>query len=291
MDKIDWRLLRELYREKSISKASEKLFLSQPAVSYRMSHMEREFGETLFLRSNKGVAFTSAGLRLHSFAGRMLRFDEEVHAYVRQANAGLSGTITVGSTATFTDYYLAPQLRAFCELHPGIDVVLRTASSFDQLRMLESGELRVGVIRGLPWNGPSFDLFDETLIAVSNEPITEKSLRTKPLIRSDGQTATTPLIDEWMAEHFDRPPRPAPVLLKGGGSRNLVHLVKSGIGWAVISRSRLFESDGLYECPICRADGSLFAYRTRLCFTEESGHFDPYRAYIDHFERFFRDDR
>lgn len=61
MDTRDWELLLALEEEKSMTKAGERLFLSQPAVVYRLNRMEAEFGTTLFLRSNKGVQFTPAG--------------------------------------------------------------------------------------------------------------------------------------------------------------------------------------------------------------------------------------
>ena len=63
MDTRDWELLLALEEEKSMTKAGERLFLSQPAVVYRLNRMEAEFGTTLFLRTNTGVNCTPLLLR------------------------------------------------------------------------------------------------------------------------------------------------------------------------------------------------------------------------------------
>ncbi len=59
MDQTDWKLLKILQQEKSMVKAAERLFISQPAISYRLTRMENEFGQSLFVRSNRGVEMTS----------------------------------------------------------------------------------------------------------------------------------------------------------------------------------------------------------------------------------------
>ena len=73
MDQTDWKLLKILQQEKSMVKAAERLFISQPAISYRLTRMENEFGQSLFVRSNRGVEMTSAGQRLYSFANLMIQ--------------------------------------------------------------------------------------------------------------------------------------------------------------------------------------------------------------------------
>lgn len=52
--------------EKNISKASEKLFVSQPAVSFSIRELEKELNQQLFVRKSKGVELTAFGKILYS---------------------------------------------------------------------------------------------------------------------------------------------------------------------------------------------------------------------------------
>ena len=44
MDEKDWNAIRVLYEEKNISRAAERLYISQPALTYRLKNLEKEFG-------------------------------------------------------------------------------------------------------------------------------------------------------------------------------------------------------------------------------------------------------
>lgn len=61
MDEKDWNAIRILYEEKNISRASERLYISQPALTYRLKNLEKEFGtrypfSRLLRRNDKKVA-------------------------------------------------------------------------------------------------------------------------------------------------------------------------------------------------------------------------------------------
>ncbi len=101
MDGKDWRMLKVLYAEKSISKAASALYLSHPALTYRLEQLEKEFNVALFIRSSKGIRFTSAGERLLSFADKLLRQYEDIKKYVTAYEGDISGILRLGSSAVF----------------------------------------------------------------------------------------------------------------------------------------------------------------------------------------------
>lgn len=288
MDQIDWQLLKILHQEKSMVKAAEQLFISQPAISYRLTRMENEFGQNLFIRSNRGVEMTSAGLRLYSFANVMIQYDDDIHHAVSHSGSALSGAIRLGTTETMFSYFLSAQLKDFNDKYPNIKVFIRIASTPELFKLLESGELMMCTIRGRrPEEGNAIQIFNEPLLIISSEPITEEMLRTKPLLRNLPGTTAVQLIDEWLNSHFESPPPLSPITV-AGTSRCIVSLVKAGLGWGVISASRYHEtSDRLYWKPIYRKDGTPYRYQTYLYYTDEASHFDTYMAYITHVQQYF----
>ncbi|MEH7077428.1 LysR family transcriptional regulator, partial [Bacillus velezensis] len=59
MDEKDWIVLITLFEEKNMTKAAERLYMTQPALSYRLKNLEAQFGVRLFYKRKKGMEFTS----------------------------------------------------------------------------------------------------------------------------------------------------------------------------------------------------------------------------------------
>ncbi len=288
MDQTDWKLLKILQQEKSMVKAAERLFISQPAISYRLTRMENEFGQSLFVRSNRGVEMTSAGQRLYSFANLMIQYDDEIHHAVCHMGSALSGSIRLGTTEPMFEYFLASQLKDFNTKYPNIKVFVHIAHTPELQRLVQTGELLMCTIRGKrPEGGHTIQIFEEPLVIISPEPITEEMMMTRPLLRNLPGTTAIQLIDEWVNSHFPTPPPASPISV-AGTSRDAVKLVKVGLGWSVIPASRFHEAtDHLYWKPIYHSDGTPYRYQTYLHYTDEASHFDTYMAYAGHLQEFF----
>src|SRR6478736_5242564 len=84
-------------REGSLTKAAEKLYLTQPALSFQVKALEEEFGQTLFERDGKQLRLTSAGRVLQERARQIL----DLVAQTRQDVTGLKelqrGQLTIGA--------------------------------------------------------------------------------------------------------------------------------------------------------------------------------------------------
>ena len=97
MDEKDWRFIDLLYKEKSISKVSNKIFISQPALSSRLLKIEDEMGVKLILRTNKGVEFTEAGIYLAQEANKMMIYLSKLKETLLQINENTKNIIVIGA--------------------------------------------------------------------------------------------------------------------------------------------------------------------------------------------------
>lgn len=61
MKNIDWKILKVLYEKRSMTKAAEALYMTQPALTKRIKAIEAEWGVEVVKRSSKGVIFTEEG--------------------------------------------------------------------------------------------------------------------------------------------------------------------------------------------------------------------------------------
>lgn len=292
MDTIDWRILHEIEKGNSITAIGNALFVSQPAVSYRLSKIEKEYGVQLFIRNNRGIFLTDAGRRLCRFANQMISMEEEIRMSVMSTEDNLRGAINIGSVASFAGSGLADQVKAFHDIYPDVLIGITVDHTPNLITSLKEKKLPCIIIRGRNvdgWDGGVIEISSEMAVVVANEPITDEYIKHNPCIRTgfDGfRTQLDMIADEWMLQKTGQMPFSSNVII-GGGSQSAIQLVKRGIGWAVVTSSKLLESDGLYNKVLYNAEGAPFFYKTFLLYEKDIEQFDVYSVFLKHFRNFF----
>lgn len=144
----------------AISKAAERLGISQPALSRQIQQLEHEVGTDLFVRTGRGVALTEAGERLANRARPLLRALNGLIDEVRAEAGELSGTVTFGLPPSFPPLLAAEILSELQRRHPALRLRLAAALT---------GTLHTGLLDG------SYDL------AIVHAPVAGPHLETAPL--------------------------------------------------------------------------------------------------------------
>lgn len=291
MERTDWLLLQKIYQVPSMSKVAEQMFITQPAVAYRLKKIEDEYQCQLFIRDNHGVRLTDAGLRLYSFAERVLNLEEEIASNVREVRADVSGRITLGATQSFTTFHLIDQLKAFSEVYPGVEFSIDLFPSNTLYDLYKSKKLSVVILRGNRYDSldaESVTLVEESLLIIAPEPVTMHYLRTHPFITNNirHNMSIDAMAADWVRNNLDAPPALSQVQISGD-SRIMVEMVKKGFGWAIITSARLRGADQLYSMPIYQTNDQPYIYTTRLLYRPEIKHQEPYGAYLRHLIDYF----
>lgn len=143
--------------ERSFTRASELLHLTQPAVTRQIAALETELHTRLFDRLGRTVALTAAGEALHRYAENILRLTKEAQQIVSDIAIGKTGRLAVGASSTLATYVLPPLLRRFRELHPNVEISVHTGVSAQVLEMIRSNQADIGMVTA--------DVRDEILAA------------------------------------------------------------------------------------------------------------------------------
>lgn len=106
----------------SFSAVARRLSLGQPAVSKQIAQLEAQLGSRLLLRSTRGLTPTEAGEAYYQRARQILDDIREADAMVAQCRGELSGRLRVSAPVTFARLHIIPQLPAFMDAHPGLDI-------------------------------------------------------------------------------------------------------------------------------------------------------------------------
>lgn len=150
MDLHQLRAFLEVAREGSLTRASNSLCLSQPAISAKIKALEDEIGLRLFERTPKGMVLTRHGEILHIEASRTL---EAAKAFISQAkvfSVDISGQIRLGTISEPIALRLGEFLSRMVVTCPKVSVSITHGISGVIIDRILSGELDAGYVIGLP---------------------------------------------------------------------------------------------------------------------------------------------
>src|ERR1043165_520621 len=140
--------------EKSFSRAAEKLFRTQPAVSLAVQRLEQELGEKLMDRSGKDLILTDAGIAVLEYARRFQSLQQALDNSLAELRDNSAGRLTIGANES-TTLYLLQHIEKYRELYPKVKVQIRRSLSSKIPNELLDGNLELGMI--------SYDPDDERL--------------------------------------------------------------------------------------------------------------------------------
>ena len=250
----DWLLLQVLSKEKNITKAAARLFMSQPALSGHIQQLEKEFGCPLIIRGARGIAFTNEGEILVNYATRSLDELCLLKEHVTNLTSEVRGTLRIGCVRSFASHMLPNILEAFRNQSPKVDVFLRTGFSQDIYRMLLEDKVHLGILRGeYPWPGQMHLLRIEPYFLVSAEPINIKKLPLFPRINYVGDGPLLSLLGHWWLDHYTAPPY---ITMEVDAVDTCLQMVSKGLGYALLSGIWVENTPRLYKTQLFLKDES-----------------------------------
>lgn len=130
----------------SLTRAAEKLNVTQSGVSHAIASLEDELGFSLFSRDRNGVALTENGKHLLPYARKVLQADENFRQQVAALKGLEIGNVRIGTFASVSAQWLPGIIKNFQANHPAIDIRLVEGDYDDVKRWLASGAVDFGFV-------------------------------------------------------------------------------------------------------------------------------------------------
>lgn len=131
----------------SFRAASEKLNLTQPAISARIQVLEQNIGTELFIRETRNAELTPAGRKLFGYAERFMNLEQDIlGAFIQTAN--VEQTIRVGSSETIVSTWLPEFMSTFSQKRAGLSFDLRVDSTDNLRNALVAREIDLAFLMG-----------------------------------------------------------------------------------------------------------------------------------------------
>ena len=141
---VDLELYRVFYtvaKHNHMTKASEELHISQPAISQSIKKLEDQLGGTLFLRSNKGMSLTSEGKMFYEYVKGALELISNAENEFTSFKDLSKGEIKIGCSTTLTKLILINSLKEFHKDYPNININIINDLTSNLINDLKLGKL------------------------------------------------------------------------------------------------------------------------------------------------------
>ncbi|BAL24903.1 LysR family transcriptional regulator [Azoarcus sp. KH32C] len=130
----------------TFSKAAEKTFVAQSALSHQLAQLEEELGARLFHRSHRGVELTEAGRIFQTHAVAILRQIEDARSSVRSSIGQLTGKVVFGVPQSVSNALAVPLLQAVRQRYPQVELELTEELTGNLTHQLRIGRLNLAVL-------------------------------------------------------------------------------------------------------------------------------------------------
>ncbi|ALI00111.1 transcriptional regulator CynR [Pseudomonas sp. FW306-02-F02-AA] len=166
MNLMHWRMLVAIADTGNITRAAERVGMTQSGASQALALLEDVLGIQLFVRENRQTLPTAVGVHVIEQARVMLQALETIRATADAARDIQRGTIRLASFPMVLATFLPPLLRQFKQLYPGIQVVALEVSDNEVEALLGAGLVDLGVVLNPPPERNAGMLGRDTWVAV-----------------------------------------------------------------------------------------------------------------------------
>jgi DNA-binding transcriptional LysR family regulator len=226
-------------------RASEQLFLSQPALSKRIQRLEDKLKGALFVRSRRKVALTDAGKRFLPKAIKLLQDAEDALHETRAAMEGRAGSLRIGFGIASLPELLPRTILRFRKLYPDVELQMREMSSPSQVSSLTETRLDVGILRMPVANRKliSLPLFSEHLVLATPANVMYRPKEGINGLRNRGfifvSSSVSKMFHDRVLSLCLRAGFTPRVVQEANEILTILHFVRAGLGVSLVPRSAL----------------------------------------------------
>lgn len=263
MDEKDIEIILTLSELKNFTRAADRLYLSQPALTGRIKRMEADLGVPLFYRTPKGVIFTPMGETAIEYAKDMSILTRKMREHLKAHQGNISGSLHLGCSNQFARYCLPQLLRDFLNDYPQVTVDVVADRSINIQRELMRGSFSAAIIRGdFKWRGCRKLISTENYCLIYKDPIRLEQLTGLQYIHQKSDNLGQEQTDDWVRANLPFEPKSR---VESNSIEVCIAMVKQGMGWAILPEICLQDFTG-YREPIFTPSGEPIVRKNYLCY-------------------------
>lgn len=242
MDLNHLRSFLAVAKHQSFSKASQEIYLTQPAISKHIQALEEELETKLFYRLRGSVRLTEAGEVVHRYATQIFQTVEDIRDAMDELRGVRRGHLRISAASTIGVYMLPRALGQFRHVRPGIEISLTVSNKNHVLEHVLQQGYDLGFV-GPPLRAPELEkkkyMLDDLMLIVAPEhrlahegTISVTALKDEVFILREKGSGTREIMEEELAR-FEIIPQKAMEL---GSTEAVKQAVAANLGVSFVSK-------------------------------------------------------
>jgi DNA-binding transcriptional LysR family regulator len=260
-------------KHNSITRASEEVFLTQPAVTKQLRILEQEYGVKLFEKERNKLFLTDDGKVLLDYAHRILGLYNESHAVLNEQRGQVKGTLRFGVNLTLGIYVLPRFIKLFGDIYPDLKFEMFMDNTDHVIKVIKRGDVNFGFIGVVPteFSLAIHPFYRDRLkvvigpkLGLKRRTTSWKELEKIPFIGREKGSDIRETYEEWFS---DRPVKLTP-RMELNNTEAIKLSIQCGLGFSIL--------------PWCTIEQEV---RWGLLQTLSLPHFDPIQQfYVSHYK-------
>lgn len=270
-DLHDFRVFSNIAEEKNLTRGAARSYLSVPAASQRIKHLEEALGLKLLLRSPQGVELTEAGKVYLEHARKIFAQIELLNSDLQLLGSGVSGRLKVLANTTGITEFLPPVLHDYLPKFPRVKIDLRERLSEEAARAVLDGAADLCLISGnVPTEGLECRVFLTSRLVVVTPPAHPLGARSSLHFADILDEELVSLLDGAVTQEFLRQQalrlhRELKVRVQVAGFEAIFRMVEAGVAIAVVPEVLVQRMNERGTVNVCQLEDE-WAYREyQLC--------------------------
>ncbi|MFF2888718.1 LysR family transcriptional regulator [Paenibacillus sp. NPDC057967] len=252
------RLFHLIASTGSVTRASEQLSISQPAITSQVKKFEKELSLQLLRPEGRGIALTEAGEQLSVLASRLFAVETQIEQFAHDYREGAIGRIRVAATYLPAHFLLPAWIAKYKQSYEGVEMTIHTTDSGGALHRLQQMEADIAIYGGIPEEYPDTiateQLFEDELWFVvapghryAEQHITLTEMMREPFVMRETGSSTRERLFALCRTHNAPSPR---ITLQFNGLHEAITAVLAGYGANFVSS--LVVRDKVERGELCR---------------------------------------
>lgn len=205
------RVFRSVAKNLSFTKASQELFVSQPAITKHIQELESAYQTRLFDRQGNKISLTESGKLLLEHCDRILEDYKRLEYEMHLLNNEYTGELRLGASTTIAQYVLPPLLARFIKKFPQVNLSLMNGNSREVETALQEHRIDLGLVEGVH-RSPNLKytpFLEDELVAVVHaksklsisDELAPEDLTDIPLVLRERGSGTLDVIERALSQH------------------------------------------------------------------------------------------
>lgn len=222
-----YKIFYEVAKQGNITKASQKLYISQPAITQTIKKLEEKLGVTLLIRSKQGITLTDIGMQVFKHVNSAILEFGIINDLIKNNQLLLNGTLKIGCSTNLAKKVLATPILEFGTCYPNIEIIQNDAIQKVMLNQVEFGEIDICFTQKNNdiTNLEFVKLFDDKFVFVYNPYL----IKSKNCIIQANGSFNRKIFDEYIKSNFS-----FDKITQIAGYNLAITLAIQGLGYALV---------------------------------------------------------